>query len=63
MIVGRRIIMRTEILAILPNPIRQIIQVIESSIAKEIEEIRLRENRPLEISYLNRFSFYLQTEE
>ncbi|MFV9510802.1 stage III sporulation protein AA [Tepidibacillus sp. LV47] len=49
--------MKKEILAIFPNPIRQLIQTLESSVAKEIEEIRLRENRPLEISYLNQFAF------
>ncbi|TCS84023.1 stage III sporulation protein AA [Tepidibacillus fermentans] len=49
--------MKSEILAILPNQIRQFIQMVEPTIAKEIEEIRLRENRPLEISYLNRFAF------
>jgi len=53
--------MKKEILAILPNPIRQLIQMIDSKITKEVEEIRMRENRPLEISYSNRFSFLSST--
>ena len=52
--------MKKEILAILPTSIRQIIEAIEPKICNEIEEIRIRENRPLEISYLNRFAFLTQ---
>lgn len=49
--------MKEEILEILPKNIRSIVLQISPNIAKKIEEIRIRENRPLEVVYSYKNSF------
>lgn len=42
---------------LLPLPIRSMLAGLPESVAGELEEIRIRENRPLEIGYGGRFAF------
>ncbi len=49
--------MNTEILTILPLQIREIIQQVKPEISNQIEEIRIRENRPLEIIIASKYLF------
>ncbi|NBI27559.1 stage III sporulation protein AA [Chengkuizengella marina] len=49
--------MLQSIIHMLPETIRNIIERIPSSIIQNIEEIRIRENRPLEIGYSGKYSF------
>ncbi len=49
--------MNKEILAILPISIRQIMQKLNEIVQKDMEEIRIREKRPLEIVYNNQHLF------
>lgn len=51
------VVMKKEIYAILPASIRQMIQQIHPTIRDKIEEIRIRENRPLEIIYADKQAF------
>lgn len=48
---------KEEILNVLPTEIRKIIQQIEQKHSEQIEEIRIRENRPLEIVYSGHHAF------
>lgn len=52
--------MKKEILAILPTTIRNIILKVDLNIQVKIEEIRIRENLPLEIFYENKHGFLAQ---
>ncbi|MGD9678010.1 MAG: stage III sporulation protein AA [Vulcanibacillus sp.] len=49
--------MKEEICLILPISIRSILLKIDPSIQEKIEEIRIRDNRPLEIVYENKHAF------
>lgn len=49
--------MKEEIFAILPNNIKLIVQKLNKDILEKIEEIRIRENRPLEIIFENKQEF------
>jgi len=55
--------MKKEVLAVLPSNIRWIIQQVNKEILEQIEEIRIRENRPLEIIYSNHYRFLTKTGE
>jgi len=45
------------ILSVLPKELKNFIQMVEKELPSAIEEIRIRENRPLEISYGGKFSY------
>lgn len=46
-----------EVIAILPAPIRSVLSSLPAAVINQVEEIRLRQNQPLEIRYGQRASF------